>query len=95
MEAYIGADERFGLGDQEPNQRRFKQVIRFSPALQSSYREMAELEDKPVEGKLHLEDEICGAKEFEGIVSATVSARFKTWRRAELFPIRTAYFWAK
>ena len=27
MGAYIGANERFGSGDQDPNQRRFEQVI--------------------------------------------------------------------
>ncbi len=46
MGAYIGANERFGSGD--PNHRRFEHVISYSAALESAYREIAELKDKLV-----------------------------------------------
>jgi len=68
MGAYIGVDERFGSGDQDPSQRRFEQVISYSPALESAYREIAELKDKLAQEKLYLEDEIRGEIDFEGIV---------------------------
>jgi formate hydrogenlyase transcriptional activator len=68
MGAYIGVDERFGSGDQDPSQRRFEQVISCSPALESAYREIAELKDKLAQEKLYLEDEIRGEIDFEGIV---------------------------
>jgi hypothetical protein len=51
MGAYIGADERFGSGDKDPNQRRFERVISYSPALESAYREIAELKDKLAPGE--------------------------------------------
>ena len=46
MGAYIGASERFGSADQDPNQHKLGQVISNSPALESAYREIAELKDK-------------------------------------------------
>jgi len=46
MGAYIGANERFGSGDQDLNQHRLERVIGDSPALESAYREIAELKDK-------------------------------------------------
>ena len=52
MGAYIGANERFGSGDQDPNQHRLEQVISHSPALESAYREIAELKDKLAQEKL-------------------------------------------
>ena len=66
MGAYIGADERVGSGDQDPNQRRFEQVTGYSSALESAYREIAELKDKLAQEKLYLEDEIRGEMDFEG-----------------------------
>ena len=51
MGAYIGANERFGSGDQDPNQHRLGQVISNSPALESAYREIAELKDKLAQEK--------------------------------------------
>jgi hypothetical protein len=66
MGANIGANERFGSGD--PNHRRFGHVISYSAALESAYREIAELKDKLAQEKLYLEDEIRGEMDFEGIV---------------------------
>jgi formate hydrogenlyase transcriptional activator len=68
MGAYIGADERFGFGDQDRSQRRFEQVISYSPALESAYREIAELKEKLAQEKLYLEDGIHGEMDLEGIV---------------------------
>ena len=68
MGAYIGVDGRFGSGDQDPSQHRFEQVISCSPALESAYREIAKSKDKFAQEKLHLEDEIRGEIDFEGIV---------------------------
>jgi len=68
MGAYIGANERFGSGNQEPNQGRFEQALSYSSALESAYREIAELKDKLAQEKLYLEDEIRGEMDFEGIV---------------------------
>jgi transcriptional regulator with GAF, ATPase, and Fis domain len=75
MEAYIGVDERFGSGDQDPSQRRFEQVTSYSPALESAYREIAELKDKLAQEKLYLEDEIRGEIDFEGIVGQSSALR--------------------
>jgi hypothetical protein len=75
MGAYIGADERFGSGDEDPNQRRFEHVISCSPARESAYREIAELKDKLAQEKLYLEDEICGKMDFEGIVGQSSGLR--------------------
>src|SRR3984957_15451414 len=75
MGAYIGANERFGSGDQDPNQHRLEQVIRYSPALESAYREIAELKDKLAQEKLYLEDEIRGELDFEGIVGQSSALR--------------------
>ena len=75
MGAYIGVDERFGSGDQDPSQRRFEQVISYSPALESAYREIAELKDKLAQEKLYLEDEIRGEIDFEGIVGQSSALR--------------------
>src|SRR5689334_20997023 len=67
MGAYIGANETFGSGDPDPHQRRFEQVISYRAALESAYREIAELKDKLAQEKLYLEDEIRGEMDFEGI----------------------------
>jgi len=75
MGAYIGANERFGSGDQDPNQHRLEQVISNSPALESAYREIAELKDKLAQEKLYLEDEIRGELDFEGIVGQSSALR--------------------
>jgi formate hydrogenlyase transcriptional activator len=75
MGAYIGANERFGSGDQDPNQHRLEQVIRYSPALESAYREIAQLKDKLAQEKLHLEDEIRGELDFAGIVGQSSALR--------------------
>jgi formate hydrogenlyase transcriptional activator len=68
MGAYIGANERFGSSDQDPNQHRLEQVISYSPTLESAYREIAELKDKLAQEKLYFEDEIRDELDFEGIV---------------------------
>jgi len=75
MGAYIGANERFGSGDQDPNQHRLEQVISYSPALESAYREIAQLKDKLAQEKLHLEDEIRGELDFAGIVGQSSALR--------------------
>src|SRR5258708_1036267 len=75
MGAYIGANERLGSGDQDPNQHRLEQVISYSPALESAYREIAELKDKLAQEKLYLEDEIRGEPDFEGIVGQSPALR--------------------
>jgi formate hydrogenlyase transcriptional activator len=74
MGSYIGANERFGSGD--PNhQRRCEHVISYSAALESAYREIAELKDKLAQEKLYLEDEIRGEMDFEGIVGQSSALR--------------------
>jgi len=75
MGAYIGANERFGSGDQDPNQHRLEQAISYSPALESAYREIAELKDKLAQEKLYLENEIRGELDFEGIVGQSYALR--------------------
>src|SRR5260370_24636556 len=60
MGAYIGANESFGAGNQNPNQHRLEQVISNSHAPESAYLEIAELTDTPAPGKLYLADEIRG-----------------------------------
>src|SRR3984893_6372030 len=75
MGAYIGANERFGSGDQDPNQHRFEQVTGYSSALESAYREIAELKDKLAQEKLYLEDEIRGEMDLEGIVGQSSALR--------------------
>jgi formate hydrogenlyase transcriptional activator len=75
MGAYIGANERFGSGDRNPNQHRLEQVISYSPALESAYREIAQLKDKLAQEKLHLEDEIRGELDFAGIVGQSSALR--------------------
>src|SRR5712675_1177704 len=75
MGAYIGANERLGSGEQDPNQHRLEQVISNSPALESAYREIAELRDKLAQEKLYLEDEIRGELDFEGIVGQSSALR--------------------
>src|SRR6202166_2721587 len=74
MGAYIGANERFGSGDAD-HQRRLEHVISYSAALESAYREIAELKDKLAQEKLYLEDEIRGAMDFEGIVGQSSTLR--------------------
>ena len=74
MGAYIGANERIGSGD--PNhQRRFEHVISYSAALESAYREIAELKGKLAQEKLYLQDEIRGEMDFEGIVGRSSALR--------------------
>jgi formate hydrogenlyase transcriptional activator len=74
MGAYIGANERIGSGD--PNhQRRFEHVISYGAALESAYREIAELKGKLAQEKLYLEDEIRGEMDFEGIVGQSSALR--------------------
>jgi formate hydrogenlyase transcriptional activator len=74
MGAYIGANERIGSGD--PNhQRRFEHVISYSAALESAYREIAELKGKLAQEKLYLEDEIRCEMDFEGIVGQSSALR--------------------
>jgi formate hydrogenlyase transcriptional activator len=46
-----------------------------NPALESAYREIAELKDKLAQEKLHLEDEIRGEMDFEGIVGQSSALR--------------------
>jgi formate hydrogenlyase transcriptional activator len=75
MGAYIGADERFGSGNQEPNQGRFEQTLSYSSALESANREIAELKDKLAQEKLYLEDEIRSEMAFEGIVGQSSALR--------------------
>ena len=75
MGAYIGANERLGSSDQDPNQHRLGQVISYSSALESAYREIAELKDKLAQEKLYLEDEIRGELDFEGIVGQSSALR--------------------
>jgi formate hydrogenlyase transcriptional activator len=74
MGAYIGANERFGSGDPE-QQHRFEHVISYSAALESAYREIAELKDKLAQEKLYLEDEIRGEMDSEGIVGQSSALR--------------------
>ncbi len=74
MEAYIGANERFGSGDAD-HQRRLEHVISYSAALESAYHEIAELKDKLAQEKLYLEDEIRGEMDFEGIVGQSSALR--------------------
>jgi Sigma-54 interaction domain len=74
MGAYIGANKRFGSGDLD-HQRRFEHVISYSAALESAYREIAELKDKLSQKKLYLEDEIRGELDFEGIVGRSSALR--------------------
>src|SRR6266853_2631955 len=73
--AYIGANGRFGSGDQDPNPHRLGQVISNSPALESAYREIAELKDRLAQEKLYLEDEIRGEMDFVGIVGQSSALR--------------------
>ena len=76
MGAYIGADERFGSSDQNPNQRRFEQFITDTSALESAYREIAELRDELAQKNLGLDDEIRGGMDFEGIVGTSSALRY-------------------
>jgi formate hydrogenlyase transcriptional activator len=75
MGAYIGVYERFGSGDEDANERRFEQVRSYNPALESAYREIAELKEKLAQEKLYLEDEIRGEIDFEGIVGQSSALR--------------------
>jgi len=75
MGAYVEANERFGRGDQDPDQRRSEQVIGYSPALELAYREIAELKDKLAQEKLYLEEEFRGEIDFEGIVGQSSALR--------------------
>src|SRR6202048_3988235 len=75
MGAYIGVNERYGSGDRDPYQRRFEQVISDSPALESAYREIAELKDKLAQEKLYLEEEVRVEMDFEGIVGQSSALR--------------------
>src|SRR5258707_10159623 len=75
MGAYIGVDEKFGSGDEDTNHCRFEPVICDSSALESAYREIAELKDKLAQEKLYLENEIRGDIDFEGIVGQSAALR--------------------
>ena len=75
MGAYIGADEGFGSGNREPNQSRLEQALTCSSALESAYREIAELKGKLAQEKLYLEDEIRRDMRFEGIVGQSSALR--------------------
>jgi formate hydrogenlyase transcriptional activator len=75
MAAYVGTYERLGSGDQDRDQRRFEQIIGTSPALESAYREIAELKDKVAQEQLYLEEEIRAAADFEGIVGQSSALR--------------------
>jgi hypothetical protein len=75
MAAYIGAYERFESGDEDTSERRFEQVRSYDPALESAYREIAELKEKLAQEKLYLEDEIRGEIDFEGIVGQSSALR--------------------
>src|ERR1700683_3831345 len=75
MAAYIGAYERYESGDEDTSERRFEQVRRYDPALESAYREIAELKEKLAQEKLYLEDEIRGEIDFEGIVGQSSALR--------------------
>ena len=75
MGAYIGADEKFGSGDEDTNQRKFERVTGDSFALELAYREIATLKDKLAQQKLYLEDEIRGEMDFEGIVGQSAALR--------------------
>jgi len=73
--AYIGADERLGSCDQDPNQRGCEQFITDNSAVESAYREIAELKNELAQENLHLDDEICGGMDFEGIVGQSSALR--------------------
>ena len=75
MQAYIGAEERFGLSGDPDHQGRFEHVVSYSAALESAYREIAELKDKLAQEKLYLEDENRGETDFEGIVGQSLALR--------------------
>ena len=68
MGAYTGANQRFESGDHDRRERRFEQVTSYSPALESAYREIAELKDEFAQERLYLEDGIHGEMDLEGIV---------------------------
>jgi formate hydrogenlyase transcriptional activator len=74
MGAYIGVNERFGSGDPD-HQRRFEHDISYSAALESAYREIAELKDKLAQETFYLEGEIRGEMDFEGIVGQSPALR--------------------
>jgi len=75
MGTYIGANERFGSGDEQLNLRRFGQVMSYLPTLGSAYSGLAALKDNLAEEKLYLEDEIRGEMDFEGIVGQSSALR--------------------
>jgi formate hydrogenlyase transcriptional activator len=75
MGAYIEADEKFGSGDQDPDQRRFTQVLSDSLAPESAHGEIAELKDGPAHKRLDSEDRSRGEWDFEGIVGQSSGLR--------------------
>jgi len=75
MGAYIAAAERFVSSDQDPNQRRLEQVISYNPALESAYREIAELKDKLAQEEIYFDNELRGELDFEGIVGQSSALR--------------------
>jgi len=75
MGAYTGANQRFESGDHDRRERRFEQVTSYNPALESAYREIAELKDEFAQERLYLEDEIRGEIDFEGIVGQSSALR--------------------
>jgi formate hydrogenlyase transcriptional activator len=70
------ADERYGSGDQDSNQRRFERVKSDSRGLESAYREITELSDKLAQGKVYLEEEVRMEMDFEGIVGQSSALRY-------------------
>jgi transcriptional regulator with GAF, ATPase, and Fis domain len=57
------------------HQRRFDRVMRNSPAPESVYREIAELEDKDAQEKLYLDDEIRTTADSEAMVGQSSALR--------------------
>ena len=51
MGAYIGVCEGFGSGDEDTSARRLEQIRSYDPALESAYREIAELKEKLAQEK--------------------------------------------
>jgi formate hydrogenlyase transcriptional activator len=61
--------------DESGNQRRFELDIDINAALESAYREIAELKAKLAQEKLYLEEEIRTSADFEGIVGQSSALR--------------------
>ena len=61
--------------DERGNHRRFAPVTDINAALESAYREIAELKAKLAEERLYLEEEIPTSADFEGIVGQSSALR--------------------